>query len=67
MKRVTYASLLALILIFSIKRANAQSSIIGNPIRLGNIEVAQYDFPNRMSFKYCIIIKIKLEICTTHI
>jgi hypothetical protein len=50
MKRVTYASLLALILIFSIKRANAQSSIIGNPIRLGNIEVAQYDFPNRMKW-----------------
>ena len=50
MKRVTYASLLALILIFSIKRANAQSSIIGSPIRLGNIEVAQYDFPNRMKW-----------------
>jgi hypothetical protein len=50
MKRVSYAHLLALILLFSFYKTNAQSNIIGNLIRLGNIEVAQYVFPNRMKW-----------------
>ena len=44
MKRVTYTLLLSLISLLFLGKTNAQSSIIGNPIRLGNIEVAQYDF-----------------------
>ena len=42
--RFSYACILALILLFSFSKTNAQSSIIGNPIKIGNIEVAQYDF-----------------------
>jgi hypothetical protein len=44
MKRFSYTCILALILLFSFSKTNAQSSIIGNPIKIGNIEVAQYDF-----------------------
>jgi hypothetical protein len=48
--RFSYACILALMLLFSFSKTNAQSSIIGNPIKIGNIEVAQYDFPNRMKW-----------------
>ena len=42
--RFSYACILALMLLFSFSKTNAQSSIIGNPIKIGNIEVAQFDF-----------------------
>jgi hypothetical protein len=44
MKRVSFSSLLVLILLFFFSKTDAQSNIIGNPIKIGNIEVAQYDF-----------------------
>jgi hypothetical protein len=44
MKRVFLASHLVLILLFSIIRVNAQSNIIGNPIKIGNLEVAQHNY-----------------------
>jgi hypothetical protein len=44
MKRVFLASHLVLILLFSLNETNAQSNIIGNPIKIESIEVAQYDF-----------------------
>ena len=44
MKRVTYTYLLALILLFSFSKTIAQFSVIGNPIKIGNLQVAQYDF-----------------------
>ena len=50
MKRFSNTCILALILLFSFSKTNAQSGIIGNPIKIGNIEVAQYDFPNRMKW-----------------
>ena len=50
MKRFSYTCILALILLFSFSKSSAQSSIIGNPIKIGSIEVAQYDFPNRMKW-----------------
>ena len=44
MKRVSYASLLTLILIlFSSIKSNAQTNVIGNPNKIVNIEVAQYN------------------------
>jgi hypothetical protein len=48
MKRIAYSCLLTIF--FSFSKINAQSSIIGTPIKIGNIEVAQYDFPNRMKW-----------------
>ena len=50
MKRFSNTCILALILLFSFSKTNAQSGIIGNPIKIGNIEVTQYDFPNRMKW-----------------
>jgi hypothetical protein len=44
MKRFSYTCIFALILFFSFSKSSAQSNIIGNPIKIGNIEVAQYDF-----------------------
>ena len=44
MKRVFYTCLLALISLLFFGKTNAQSNIIGNPIKIGNIEVTQYDF-----------------------
>ena len=44
MKRFSYTCILALIFLFSFSKTYSQSSIIGNPIKIGNIEVAQYDF-----------------------
>jgi len=60
MQRVDCACLLALILFFSISNTIAQSSVIGNPIKIGNIEVAQYDFSNRMKWGDAINICSKL-------
>ncbi len=60
MQRVACACLLALILFFSISNTIAQSSVIGNPIKIGNIEVAQYDFSNRMKWGDAINICSKL-------
>jgi hypothetical protein len=50
MKRVFYFCLSALILCFFFIKTSAQSNVIGTPIKIGNIEVAQYDFPNRMKW-----------------
>lgn len=44
MKRVTYTCLFALILLFSFYKNIAQSNVIGNPIKIGNLQVAQFDF-----------------------
>ena len=50
MKRVSFSSLLVLIILFSFSKTIAQSSVIGNPIKIGNIEVAQHDFTYRMKW-----------------
>ncbi len=50
MKRLANTCILTLILLFFLGTANAQSNIIGNAIKIGNIEVAQYDFPDRMKW-----------------
>jgi hypothetical protein len=50
MKRFSYNCIFALILFFSFSKSSAQSNIIGNPIKIGNIEVAQYDFPDDMDW-----------------
>ena len=44
MKRVTYTLLLSLITLLFFGKTNAQSNIIGNPIKIGNLQVAQFDF-----------------------
>jgi hypothetical protein len=50
MKRFSYNCIFALILFFSFSKSSAQSNVIGNPIRIGNMEVAQYDFPDDMEW-----------------
>ena len=50
MKTVFYSCLSALILCFFFIRTCAQSNVIGTPIKIGNIEVAQHDFPYRMKW-----------------
>jgi hypothetical protein len=50
MKRFSYTCILVLILLFSFRKSSAQSNVIGNPIRIGNMEVAQYDFPDDMEW-----------------
>ena len=44
MKKGSYASLLVLIILFSFSETNAQSNIIGNPIKIGNLEVSQHNY-----------------------
>jgi hypothetical protein len=51
MKRIFYASLLALTILLSYNKTLAQSSVIGNPIKIGNLLVAQHDFPNKMNWE----------------
>lgn len=50
MKRVFYTCLLALVSLLFFGKTNAQSNIIGNPIKIGNLQVTQFDFPNRMKW-----------------
>lgn len=51
MKRIFYSSLFALMILFSYSKTIAQSSVIGNPIKIGNLLVAQYDFPKKMNWE----------------
>jgi hypothetical protein len=44
MKRVFYTCLLALVSLLFFGKTNAQSNIIGNPIKIGNLQVTQFDF-----------------------
>ena len=51
MQRVSFSSLLVLIFLFFFSKTDAQSNVIGNPIKIGSIEVAQYDFPVKMNWE----------------
>jgi len=39
------------VILFSYSSAIAQTNIIGNPIKIGNLLVAQFDFPNKMNWE----------------
>ena len=49
-KQSSIFQILLLVILFFCGSAIAQTNVIGNPIKIGNIEVAQYDFPDDMEW-----------------
>ena len=50
-KQSTIFQILILVILFFCGSAIAQTNVIGNPIKIGNLLVAQYDFPNKMNWE----------------
>ena len=50
-KQSSIFQILLLVILFFCGSAIAQTNVIGNPIKIGNLLVAQYDFPNKMNWE----------------